>query len=236
VNGGRETLPPLNPAPHARAFHLFLTQAVGRALPPGGKNLPHRSASAPPNGAALAPPPLFNPGLRNRGRDWHRTCFHIFETHVFSIRPPPGCRQSQLNRQEFTMATIAFLEPYLRLNEMPELVPEGADLVQALIMSVHRKIDQAEQAHVTGRLVEKGFYLGRATAVVDALRDVLDIESGGLNAQDFDRVYSHIDLCLQLSVTEEAPDTLFQAREAVCRMSACWQAASCKSSVLKGTA
>jgi flagellar protein FliS len=134
------------------------------------------------------------------------------------------------------MATIAFLEPYSRSTSDASSGTDHGDLIQALILSALRKVDQARRAHETGQPVEKGFYIGRATSVVDALRDALDMDSGGQTARDFDRVYAHIDLCLQLAVHEEALEPLDRAREAVAHLAACWRAASCRSSVLKGTA
>jgi flagellar protein FliS len=134
------------------------------------------------------------------------------------------------------MASIAFLEPYIRVADAPMDETFRGELVSLLITSALKKIDQAKRAHDEARPVEKGFYLGRATAIIDALRDTLDVEAGGQSARDFDKVYEHIDLCLQVCVQDDSLEGLRQAREAICRLSACWQAAQCKTSLLKGTA
>ncbi len=134
------------------------------------------------------------------------------------------------------MSSITFLEPYVRSTESATDTAEQTSLVQALIMSALKKIDQAHQAHGEGKLVQLGFFIGRATAIVDALRDALDLESGGQAARDFDQVYEHIDLCLQIAVLETTVETLAQAREAVCRLSVCWRSARHPSALLSGTA
>ena len=134
------------------------------------------------------------------------------------------------------MASIALLEPYEHSTAAPEQSDYRAELAQALIMSALKKIGQAGQALETERPVEAGFYIGRATSIVDALRDALDLESGGQTARDFDCIYNHIDNCLQIAVGEAAPDALVRAREAVCQLSALWQAEQCTDGLGAGTA
>jgi flagellin-specific chaperone FliS len=129
------------------------------------------------------------------------------------------------------------MEPYARVDIDKSPRASQVEIVQVLIVSALHKIDEARSAHQAGRPVEKGFYLGRATVVVDTLRDALDVEGGGTMAQDFDRVYEHIDLCLQLAVTEPDAETpLASARDAISQLSACWHAANVPPSLLKGTA
>lgn len=134
------------------------------------------------------------------------------------------------------MSSIAFLEPYVRSTESSSEATDKASLVQALIMSALKKIEQARQANMDGKPVQLGFYIGRATAIVDALRDALDLESGGQAAKDYDRVYEHIDLCLQIAVVEATEQTLGQAREAICHLAVCWRANRQASDLLSGTA
>jgi len=134
------------------------------------------------------------------------------------------------------MSSIVFLEPYVRTTETTTDSNEKANLVQALIMSALKKIDQARHAHEEGKPVQAGFFIGRATAIVDALRDALDLEIGGQTARDFDQVYEHIDLCLQFAVLEATGETLAQARESICRLSVCWRSARHASTLLSGTA
>jgi flagellar protein FliS len=122
------------------------------------------------------------------------------------------------------MATIAFLEPYLRGDAAVAAPASHADVVPVLFMSLLRKIEQARRAQDNDRPVEKGFYLGRATAIVDALRDALDLGEGGQLATDLDRIYGHIDLCLQISVGEAAVDPLDLARQAIRQLFTCWPA------------
>ncbi len=136
------------------------------------------------------------------------------------------------------MASIAFLEPYVR-NDTHPLSPqqENADqMIQLLFLSALKKIDQAATSGREGKPVEQGFYLGRATSIVDALRDALDMEEGGDKARDYDRVYEHIDVCLQVAVYDPDSGALAQARDAIGQLSAVWRANSCKTVLLKGTA
>ncbi len=134
------------------------------------------------------------------------------------------------------MASIALLEPYEHTATAPEQNDHRAELVRALIMSALKKIDQSSQALKAERQVEAGFYIGRATAIVDAMRDALDMNSGGEMARDFDCIYDHIDTCLQIAVGEAAPEALARAREAVCQLSALWQAEQCTHVLGAGTA
>lgn len=133
------------------------------------------------------------------------------------------------------MTTIAFLEP-VPFADPARQAKVGLDLVQMLLMSALDKLDRARQAHEAERLVEKGFYLGRAAGVVEALREALDLESGGQTAQALERAQQRLVRALQLAALEDAPEGLAQAREGVLQLSAGWQAAICKTSLLKGTA
>ena len=134
------------------------------------------------------------------------------------------------------MASIAFLEPYQHSSNSPVAGDHQAQLVRALILSTQKKIEQAHLALLADRAVEAGFYIGRATAIVDALRDALNLESGGQMARDFDCIYDHVDTCLQIAVGDAAPEALAQAREAVCQLSALWQAEQCAGALGAGTA
>lgn len=134
------------------------------------------------------------------------------------------------------MAAIAFLEPYERSTPAPKATSSNSEIIPVLILGALKKIDQARQAHLKDGSVAKGFYIGRATSIIDALRDTLDVESGGENALDYDRVYQHIDNCLLIAVEEDLVEPLEHARNAICQISACWQASNCSTSLLKGTA
>ncbi len=126
------------------------------------------------------------------------------------------------------MAVIAFLNPYLRTEDPPESPESSSDLVQILILSALQKLEQARMAHDSGRWVEKGFYLGRASGIVDALHDVLQLESAGPSARELGRIYNQIPLYIQTATLEENQGAVARAREAICRLSACWQAQSCR--------
>ena len=133
------------------------------------------------------------------------------------------------------MASIALLEPYQHGGATSADSGYGTDVIRALILSAQRKIEQARLALEAERPVEAGFYIGRTTSIVDALRDALDIESGGQMARDFDCIYEHIDACLQVAVCDVAPQALRQAREAVSQLSVLWQAGQCTEALGAGT-
>jgi flagellar protein FliS len=134
------------------------------------------------------------------------------------------------------MASIALLEPYEHTTVAQERADHRSVLIRALIMSALKKIDQSAQALAHERPVEAGFYIGRATSIVDALRDALDLEQGGQVARDFDSIYDHVDTCLQVAVGDAAPEALAKAREAVCQLSALWQADQYSDALGAGTA
>jgi len=133
------------------------------------------------------------------------------------------------------MASIALLEPYERSTghtDQPGIEP---DLVSVLILGAQKKIDQALAAHFEGNFTAKGFYIGRATSIIDALRDALDLESEGAAGRDYDRVYASIDAHLQLAIEEPVSEPLSCAREGICRLSALRQAGLCDTSMIRGT-
>lgn len=120
------------------------------------------------------------------------------------------------------MANKALLQTYLR-QRLP--VGESAsiqDMTPILMLGLLKKIDQAREALHKGSAMEAGLYMGRATAILDQLRDDLDIESGGQPARDYDRLYGLIDECLQRAVQAEPTHFLDMAEEFVLKVSDWW--------------
>lgn len=124
------------------------------------------------------------------------------------------------------MSNAELLQPYARTRATS--APKGGlcKLTPMMLMGVLAKIDQARQAESEGNPVAKGFFLGRATAIIDALRDELDFERGGSVTEDYEKLYSHIDFCLQEAVSSGSEGALMAAEETILQASSWWQATS----------
>lgn len=94
----------------------------------------------------------------------------------------------------------AYLKDYSRMEDESDFQPSKFEVIPMLVNGVVDKINQAKDAQDCGNLAAKGFYLGRATAIIDALRNTLDASDDNQTARDVDNIYSHVDLCLQASV------------------------------------
>ena len=109
------------------------------------------------------------------------------------------------------MTTI--LKDYEKMEDRYEIPPSNQEMLLMLINGVTDKIESALDADARGELTEKGFYLGRATGIVDALRNMLNPTTGGQTAQDLDVIYNHVDLCLQAATAPENNAYLHEAME-----------------------
>ncbi len=97
------------------------------------------------------------------------------------------------------------LKEYSKMEDQYDIPPGQQEVIQMLVNGVVKKIEDALEADANGELTVKGFYLGRATGIIDALRNMLDTVNGGQTATDLDTIYNHVDLCLQ-AATEPAND------------------------------
>ncbi len=95
-------------------------------------------------------------------------------------------------------------------------------LVKMLVEGAIEKMHQAVKAHQDSELVLKGFLIGRTTGIIDALRNGLDLETGGQQAHDLDVIYNHIDLCLQAATDPEAHGYLLEALDIMLGMASAW--------------
>ena len=85
------------------------------------------------------------------------------------------------------------------------------DIMQMLINGALDKIKQAKTAHDAGHMTEKGFHLGRATNIIDAIRNALDPVNGDQMTKDLDAIYERVDLCIQAAVEPEYMEYLEEA-------------------------
>ena len=109
------------------------------------------------------------------------------------------------------MATL--LKEYTNMDN-EYAVPAGKqEIILMLLNGVVQKIEAAKDAHARGDLSEKGFHLGRATGIVDALRNMLDTRSGDQLSTDLDTVYNHVDLLLQAGLDPTCLHYLDEAAE-----------------------
>ena len=120
------------------------------------------------------------------------------------------------------MTEAACLETYIRRQSNPADHLSTTDTTSALILGLLKKIEQARNAIDNHKPIQAGLYIGRATAIIDALRDDLDFQAGGQIARDYDRLYGLIDECLQKSTRNNAEAFLATAAEYVFKISNWW--------------
>jgi flagellar biosynthetic protein FliS len=104
------------------------------------------------------------------------------------------------------------LKEYSRENQN-DFSPTKYDIVPLLMNGIIEKINQAKEAERAGCYTEKGFYLGRATGIIDALRNMLNTQDE--IAADIDNIYNHLDLLMQASAEDKASGYLDEALEIV---------------------
>jgi len=96
------------------------------------------------------------------------------------------------------------------------------DLVKMLVEGAIVKMQGAIEAHDNGEMILKGFLIGRATGIIDALRNGLDLENGGQEVHDLEVVYNHIDLCLQAATDVDCHGYLLEAVDIMAGMASAW--------------
>lgn len=120
------------------------------------------------------------------------------------------------------MANAQLLESYTRhADPQTETLPVSQSTPMLLLGALY-KIEQAREAHLQLNDASRGFYIGRATAIIDALRDGLDLENNSITARHYEEFYSLIDECLQKAVVDDPDKWLLMAQDAVSRASDFW--------------
>ncbi len=95
------------------------------------------------------------------------------------------------------------------------------EIVPMLLNGIIDKINQAKEAERAKSYAEKGFYLGRATGIIDALRNMLNMSDELSN--DLDNIYGHLDLLMQASTEDKASGYLDEALEILEGITSYWE-------------
>jgi len=111
------------------------------------------------------------------------------------------------------------LKEYTR--EESEFAASKYEIVPMLLNGIIDKINQAKEAERAKSYAEKGFYLGRATGIIDALRNMLNMSDEVSN--DLDNIYSHLDLLMQASAEDTSSDYLDEALEILEGVTSYWE-------------
>jgi len=111
------------------------------------------------------------------------------------------------------------LKEYTR--EESEFAASKYEIVPMLLNGIIDKINQAKEAERAKSYAEKGFYLGRATGIIDALRNMLSMSDEVSN--DLDNIYSHLDLLMQASAEDTSSDYLDEALEILEGVTSYWE-------------
>lgn len=127
-----------------------------------------------------------------------------------------------MNNEDAYMATSQLLQTYLRQNQPQDESVSLRDMTPVLILGLLKKLQLAHGAFVAGDAMSTGFHLGRATSILDALRDDLDLVNGGTTARDYENLYGLIDECLQKAIHADTVHWLNLAEESVLKVSDWW--------------
>jgi len=98
------------------------------------------------------------------------------------------------------------------------------EIIPMLLNGIIDKINQAKEAERAKSYAEKGFYLGRATGIVDALRNMLNMSDE--ISKDLDNIYSHLDLLMQASTEDSTSEYLDEALEILEGITSYWEPVS----------
>ena len=94
-------------------------------------------------------------------------------------------------------------------------------LITLLMDSAIEKVTFAIDCHKEQKFTKKGFYIGRATLIVDGLNDRLDMSMGDI-AKDFEMFYAKIDESLQIAVMDDAVAPLEEVQNALVLIRNLW--------------
>lgn len=104
---------------------------------------------------------------------------------------------------------MELLKPYQPDTDFEVAIEQDPkQLVRLLLEAAVIKVETAKMAHDAGQFTQKGFHLGRLTAIIDGLRDRMDHHTGQPYVDQFDHMYQYIDHCVQTAVTEDTTEFL----------------------------
>lgn len=128
------------------------------------------------------------------------------------------------------------LEPYYRISPVTPTEENLNKLTPVMLSGVLGKIEQARQADRDGNSRAVGFFVGRATAIVDALRNDLDVLNGGMVARQYDNFYNELGIYLEQSVAEDNNAYLDKAEQIILRIADWWRTPELDSMPVQGNA
>lgn len=109
-----------------------------------------------------------------------------------------------LQQQQPQASNQPLLQPYEYNPDMEARITENPrQTVMLLLQSAVDKANLAKVCHQSGALVEKGFHLGRLTAILDELRNRLSFTRDTPIAYDLEELYNYVDQCVQEAVYEK---------------------------------
>lgn len=122
-----------------------------------------------------------------------------------------------------TYADKPLLKPYQRDEQFEKQLAENPrHVVMLLLQGAVDKANLAKVCHQSGAWVEKGFHLGRLTAILDALRDRLHFAEDTPLAYDLEELYNYVDQCVQEAVNEKDTFYLESAIEIMTELRDAW--------------
>ena len=101
-----------------------------------------------------------------------------------------------------------------------QLNSDPHQLVLLLMENAISKLSKAKQCDNLGKLAEKGFLIGRITAIIDGLRDCLDMSYD--EGYQFDDFYNEIDIALENAVVENGTERLTEVISALMEIKEIW--------------
>lgn len=115
------------------------------------------------------------------------------------------------------------LRPYESNDSLAEAVRTDPHLFVELLLDVALdKLVKAQRCHQQQKLAEKGFNLGRASAIIDTLHDRMSLYAGNMGS-DLMAFYTQLDDWLQQAVVEEKTENLNRAIAAMAKLANEWR-------------
>jgi len=128
------------------------------------------------------------------------------------------------------------LQAYYRITPINQTEDNLNKFTPVMLAGVLNKIAQARQANQDGNQRAVGFFIGRATAIVDALRDDLDLLHGGTVAIQYDSFYDQLCQYLEQAIAENNDQYLDKAEKIISRLADWWHSTDLENMPVQGNA
>lgn len=92
--------------------------------------------------------------------------------------------------------------------------------IELLMENAINKLSKAKKCHYTGKSEEKGFLIGRTTAIIDGLRERLDLSID--DGRQFDILYNEMNIALDDCIGDENTDRLEQVINTLIELKGLW--------------